>query len=79
MAGSSTQPVIFSSVPQGAEKEQEAGQGYEPLKAHPCDFTRKAVAPQVTLPPGDQVFKPMNLWRAFSYPNHHRCFPTDLI
>lgn len=37
MAGGSIQPVIFSSVPQGAEKEQEAGQGHEPLKAHPCD------------------------------------------
>lgn len=69
MAGGSIQPVVFSSVPQGAEKEQEAGQGYEPLKAHPCDaLHQKAVAPQVTLPPGDQVFKPMNLGEGIFLP-----------
>lgn len=31
-------------------------------------FTRKAVAPQVTLPPGDQVFKPMNLGEGIFLP-----------
>lgn len=70
---------LYSSVTQGTEKEQEAGQGYEPLQAHPSDALHQkgchSPSSIVTRWPSIQTHEPME--GIFTL-NHHRCFPTDL-